>query len=395
MAEQLPIRQARRVLLAFAAALLLGGCEIVPDPGAPQTSAELPPPASRVERPAPEPTPDPTPPGLPRAQESNRVAVLVPLTGANAGVGQSIANAANLALADSGAGAGVRLTVYDTARGAGRAAAQALAEGNRLFLGPLLAEDVRAVAPVARRADVPVVAFSNDVSVAGNGVHLLGFVPSQSIERVVRHARVAGVQRFAGLVPSGTYGQRASQALIGAVEAAGGRMVAMQTFERTPAGIRAAAVRLNAQSPYDAVLIGDNARLAAAAAPALRSGTRLLGTELWGTEADLGGQRALHGAWFAAAPSGLFEQLRSRYRARFGSQPYRLASLGYDAVLMTVRVAANWPLGAAFPQAALRSGSFTGIDGSFRFSRDGVAERTLEVQQVGPGGATTVSVAGR
>jgi hypothetical protein len=171
-------------------------------------------------------------------------------------------------------------------------------------------------------------------------------------------------------------------------------MVALQTFERTPAGVRAAAVQLNAQSPYDAVLVADNARLAAAAAPALRAGTRILGTELWGTDAELAGQRPLYRAWFAAPRVRMFEQLRSRYRARFGSQPYRLASLGYDAALMTVRIAGDWPLGAAFPQTALRSGSFTGIDGSFRFGRDGVAERTLEVQQVGPGGLTTVSGAG-
>ena len=390
MAEQLRFRQARRPLLALAAALLLGGCEIVPDPAAPQSRAEPPRPIPRVETPSPQPTPAPALPVLPRAQEVHRVAVLVPLSGPNAGVGQSIANAADLALADSG-DTRIRLTIYDTARGAGAAASQALAEGSRLFLGPLLAEDVRAVAAAARRSDVPVVTFSNDVSVAGNGVYLLGFVPSQSIERVVRHARGTGVQRFAALVPSGTYGQRASQALIGSVEAAGGRMVAMQTFERTPAGVRAAAVRLNAQSPYDAVLIADNARLAAAAAPALRSGTRILGTELWGSETNLSAQRALHGAWFAAAPEAMFDQLGARYRARFGRAPYRLASLGYDAVLMTVRIAADWPIGAPFPATALRAGSFTGIDGSFRFGRDGVAERSLEVRQVGPGGVTAVS----
>ena len=77
--------------------------------------------------------------------------MLVPLSGANAGVGQSIANAANLALLDTG-GERIRITVYDTARGAAAAANEALAEGNGLFLGPLLAEDVEAVAPIARRA---------------------------------------------------------------------------------------------------------------------------------------------------------------------------------------------------------------------------------------------------
>jgi hypothetical protein len=91
----------------------------------------------------------------------------------------------------------------------------------------------------------------------------------------------------------------------------------------------------------------------------------------------------------------MFDQLRARYRARFGGDPYRLASLGYDAVLMTVRIAADWPIGSPFPEAALRAGSFDGIDGSFRFGRTGVAERALEVQQVGPGGVATVSAARR
>lgn len=376
----------------MAAALLVGGCQIVPDPAAPLSRAE-PPPAPRAEAPPPAeiPAPQPAPPA---ADALNRVAVLVPLTGPNAGVGRSIANAANLALADSG-GDRFRITAYDTARGPAAAADRALAEGNRLFLGPLLAEDVRAVAPIARRAAVPVVAFSNDVSVAGAGTYLLGFVPNQSIERVVRQARSAGVERFAGLLPTGTYGQRASQALIAAVESAGGRMVAMQTFARTPAAIRAAAVRLNAQSPYDAVLIADNARLAAAAAPVLRGGARILGTELWATEANLSAQAALHGAWFAAAPNSMFDRLRERYRARYGSAPYRLASLGYDAVLMTARAANGWPAGAPFPESAFRTGTFTGIDGKFRFGRDGVAERAMEVQEVGPAGVTTVSAAPR
>jgi hypothetical protein len=54
-------------------------------------------------------------PNLPPEETRNRVAVLVPLSGANAGVGTSIANAANLALLDSG-GDRIRITVYDTAK---------------------------------------------------------------------------------------------------------------------------------------------------------------------------------------------------------------------------------------------------------------------------------------
>jgi len=112
-------------------------------------------------------------PRLPADETRNRVAVLVPLTGRDAALGQSILNAANLALLDMG-GERIRITAYDTAAagGAVRAANEAIAEGSGLILGPLLADDVRAVAPIARDNAVPVIAFSNDVAVAGNGVFL-------------------------------------------------------------------------------------------------------------------------------------------------------------------------------------------------------------------------------
>src|SRR6202008_1019890 len=87
----------------------------------------------------------------------------------------------------------VRITTYDTVGGAAAAAQKALADGNRLILGPLLADDVRAVAPIARRAGVPVISFSNDTTAAGNGAYLMGYAPAQSIERVVQYAKAQGV----------------------------------------------------------------------------------------------------------------------------------------------------------------------------------------------------------
>jgi branched-chain amino acid transport system substrate-binding protein len=383
MADQSHIPQARRSFMKGAGALLLttalAACQAVPKgeprrPDAPQLQRE---PAIQ----------------LPPEEDRNRVAVLVPLTGPNAGVGTSIANAANLALLDTG-GERIRINVYDTAKsGAAAAANTALAEGNGLILGPLLSEDVRAVAPIARAARIPVISFSNDVGIAGDGVFVMGFTPAQSIERVVAHARSAGVQRFGGVVPDGVYGQRAGQAMIDAVKASGGRLIAMENFDRTPASLRAAVTRLNGKGQYDAVLIADGGRIAVAAAPLIK-GSRLLGTELWSTDRDLGKTPALRGAWFAAPSDTLFNQLVTRYRARYGKTPYRLASLGYDAVLLTIRIASDWPLGRPFPARAIQSDEgFTGVDGAFRFRSDGRAERMLAVQEVTATGTSVVSAA--
>ncbi len=374
--------QARRqfMIAACAATLLLAGCRT----GPPQPS--LPDSGTRPVRPV-----------APVERARNLVAVIVPTSGADAAIGQSLANAANLALADSGDQT-LRLKVYDSAAagGAAGAAQRAIADGNRLILGPLLAEDVRAAAPIARRAGVPVVAFSNDERVAGSGVYIMGFTPDQSIDRVVSFARSSGKGNFAALVPSGLYGQRATQAMLAAVRKSGGRITVVEPFDRSPASVRAAAGRLRTKGNFDAVLIGDSGRMAALAAPALPRGAKLMGTELWASDKTLGKTVALRGGWYAAAPDARFNQLTVRYRARYGRSPYRLASLGYDAVLLAVRSSKNWDAGRPFPARGLtdRDG-FSGVDGNFRFGRDGIAERLLEVRQVSATGTTVVSPAGR
>ncbi|MCJ8159399.1 penicillin-binding protein activator [Sphingomonas sp. LaA6.9] len=369
----------------FVAGLALAGCQTMVPKG----------------KPAPKPVteqPDgPVGPGLPEDQLRHRVALLVPMTGSNAGVGEAIANAANLAVLDTG-GKQIRMTTYDTALGAAAAAQKAIADGNKVILGPLLAEDVRVVAPIARKANVPIISFSNDASVAGDGTWLLGYNPAQSIERVVGFARTKGAASFAGLAPNGVYGQRASNAMIRAVEAAGGRMVGMQNYDRSQKSMQAAVTRLAQTSSYDALLIADSGGVAVQLAPMVRKGggadARLLGTELWNTEGAIANSPVLRGAWFASVSDGLYSQLANKYRARYGKAPYRLSSLGYDAVLLVTRVARDWKVGTAFPARVLGDeGGFAGIDGAFRFGKDGIAQRALEVQQVDPGKFTVVSPA--
>ncbi|WP_375383005.1 penicillin-binding protein activator [uncultured Sphingomonas sp.] len=380
-----------RRIAGLAVLVALAACNTVV-PRAP-IDRSPPPPARGPRLPPPSPGVDT---GVVQDAERHRVALLVPLTGRNAALGQSLANATQLALLDTG-NAQVRITTYDTGAGAGAAVSHALADGAQLILGPLLAEDVRAVVPAARAAHVPVVSFSNDASVAGPGSYLLGYAPAQSVDRVVGFARTHGVASFGALVPNALYGQRTSTAFLRAVEADGGKVIAMQTFDRATGGIAAASATLVKKGPYDAVLVADSGANAAVAGPVLKRGgtpLHLLGTELWNSEATLASRPALNGAWFASVSDTLYRQYRTKYRARFGADPYRLSSLGYDSVLLVVRIARDWPVGAAFPEGRLRDrGGFSGIDGAFRFGRDGVAERALEVHEVRGGKVATVSPA--
>jgi branched-chain amino acid transport system substrate-binding protein len=375
---------------AIAGAMLLAGCETVV-PGGPAPVRR--PPATRPNQPQ-QPVVEP---GIPSDTQRHRVALLVPLSGPNAGVGQSLANATQLALLDS-RNERVRITSYDTAGGAALAAQKALADGNQLILGPLLADDVRAVTPIAHRAGVPVVSFSNDTTAAGNGAYLMGYVPAQSIARVVNYAHDQGVTAFGGLVPNGTYGERASTAFLRAVEATGGQVNSLQTYDRVTGSMTAAIARMAKSAPYQAILIADGGGQAAAGVVVLRKngmgGAHILGTELWNSEASIATKPALEGAWFASVSDGLYRQYAAKYRARFGVAPFRLSSLGYDSVLLTIRIMRDWPMGTAFPEDRLKDrGGFAGIDGAFRFGRDNVAERALEVQEIHGGTTVTISPA--
>ncbi|MEI6418615.1 MAG: penicillin-binding protein activator [Sphingomonadales bacterium] len=379
-------------------------------------AAPAPPPPAPV---APAPAPPPEAP-------QNKVALLVPLTGANAALGQSIANAANMALLDAG-DKRINLRLYDTAAGAGAAARAALADGAGVVLGPLRSAEVAPVKAALAGKPVPIISFSNDAAVAGGPVWVLGVQPAQSITRAVQWARSRGVERFAALVPMGVYGQRAQAAFQRAVVAAGGQASGIVSYGRDPASQGKAVAQVTAQAsrvaaaasasirpdgsvarpagtlpplPFQALLVADNAEATLRLlGPLARLGAapgsfQLIGTELWNADAGLDKVPALRGAVYATVSDARFARLAERYRARFGGNPSRLASMGYDAVLLVNSLAGRWPLGAPFPGAALASrDGFAGVDGAFRFGANHVAERLLAVEQVGPNGIVTVAAA--
>ena len=327
----------------------------------------------------------------------HRVALLLPVTGPDADVGQSIANATALALADTKV-TNIRMVTYDTGLGVATATQRAIADGNKLILGPLRGDNVIEVAQIARSAGVPIISFSNDVGVAGPNVFLLGHLPNQAIERVVLYAKSKGMNRFAGVVASNVYGQRAQSNLTTALRAAGGILVGIQETNGTAASAEAAARRLSQMGAIDAILVADSGRAAITTVPALRRGglraAKVLGTDLWNIEGTLAGSPPIYGAWFASVSDTLYTQYAAKYRARFGKAPLRLSSLGYDSVLLVARVARDWQPGTRFPVAQLTDPQgFIGVDGAFRFNPNGLTDRMLEVQEVQAGKFVTVSPA--
>jgi len=423
--------------LAFALALGLAGCgtDTVanPEPPAQYTAPE---PVAPVEA-----EPEPEPPSRLEAYQAGlvpapdeypvtRAALLLPLTGRHAAIGQALLNAAQMALFDV-ADERFALVVRDTAGtpdGARLAIQSALEERVNVVLGPLFAASAFTVAADTRAVGINMLSFSNDRAVAGDGVFIAGMPPSEQVARIVDYATRQGLQRFAILAPETTYGFTVTQAFRQALYERGAELVRNVSYDPASSDITPE-IRVLAQydqrhqalveereklaalddeasqlaldrlenldtlgkPDFDAVLLPIGGRSLLSIAPSLAffdvdpAEVKFLGTALW-NDPSLGNEPTLRGGWFAAPSPVLWEGFQQRYRNTYGATPPRIATLAYDMTALTAVLArATGGPGEApdFGVARLADPSgFSGIDGLFRFTEEGTIQRGLAILQV-------------
>jgi len=327
-----------------------------------------------------------------------KVGLVLPLSASgNAGVAaQSMKNAAEMALAEF-QNPNIQLLIKDdggSPQGAQQVTQQALGEGAEIILGPLFAGSVPATAQLTRAKGVPVIAFSTDSSVAGRGVYLLSFLPESDVNRIVDYSASIGKKSFAALLPDNAYGNVVEAAF---KQAAGrkGRIVAFEKYGTDrPAAARTVAQSLGAA---DALFIADDGDSVVASADALTAAganlrnIQLLGTGLWDNPRVTASPVLQGGLYAAPDPSG-FRSFAGRYRAKYGGEPVRTATLAYDAVALVAALSKQQQGPQRFaPETLTNPSGFAGIDGLFRFRSDGTNERGLAVMKVESGGGTPVA----
>ena len=333
-----------------------------------------------------------------------RIALILPLTAqGNAGLAaQSMKNAAEMALAEFKV-SNVQLLVKDdggSPQGAQSAAQQAISEGAEIIVGPLFAQSVSAAGQVARSRNIPVIAFSTDASVAARGVYLLSFLPETDVRRIVSYAASRGKRSFAALMPDNAYGTVVEAAFQQEVARHGGRVVVLEKYPHD-ANQTAEAVRRVAQaaSQIDSIFIPDSPDTVPQVAQALAANgvdlkrVQLLGTGLWGDDTRISSEKLLDGGWYPSPEQTGFRNFSGRYRARYGQDPVRTATLAYDAVALVAALVKTQGMQRFSEQVLTNPSGFAGIDGVFRFRPEGTNERGLAVLRVTPSGGQVVSPA--
>lgn len=360
-----------------------------------------------------------------------KVALLLPLSGPQHELGESMLQAAQLALFDMGYQS-FELMPRDTGSNPGeaaQAARSALAEGAQLILGPLFAADVRAVKPVAAAANVNVVAFSTDWTLAGGNTFVMGFLPFGQVARVAGYAASQGYGRIGIIAPESQYGDAvlsawntssrnagiATQGILRYKPGADENSSLVRSFtrydereqyseqQRAPlearlkanpddtaakASLAALEQDMKTRLPFQAVLLpvgGEEAREVTNLLNFFDLGpdtVKRLGTGLWDDQ-GLAAEPSLKGAWFAAPSPDLRRDFETRYRDLYGKRPQRLSTLAYDATALAAVLAKKGFQETGRPAwqrtDLMNPNGFAGIDGIFRFRPDGLVERGLAV----------------
>lgn len=348
-------------------------------------------------------------------QQSVKVGILLPLSGRHAELGQSMLKAAQMALFDVGS-ATYELMPIDTrstAAGADAAARNAVAAKTDLVLGPIFSEDVRAVKPLLASANIPMIAFTTDWTLAGNGTYIMGFLPFAQVARVTQYVEDQAVKngtapaRFAAFGPRTEY----CDVVFSTLQRTGARIVRTSRFEAGETNLsplveafandtRILDIEGNTTAVrFDALMLplgGEGLRTIASLFDQHginNKNVRLIGTGLWDDD-SLTRNPTLFGGLFAAPDPALRRDFEKRYRDNYGSTAPRLTTLAYDATALSAVLSRTASGGDVYSRQRLTNPrGFAGIDGLFRFRSDGLSERGLAVLEIQSGMARVVDAA--
>ena len=325
------------------------------------------------------------------------VALLVPhgsVNGNEAALARDLENAARLAVADL-KGVEINLRVYGTAGNPAQAqqvALRAVADGAKIIVGPLHAESANAVAVAVAPRNVNVLTFSNNATIAGGNLFVLGNTFENTAKRLTRFARRQGISRILTVHSNNLAGQVGRQAIERAASANGASIVGTVGYDFSQQGVVDAVPQITAtarQGNADAIFLTANT------AGALPLFTQMLpenglkpdeiqyiGLTRWDRPAQTLDLPGVQGGWFALPDTQRAAQFQGRFQQTYGNPPHAIAGLAYDGIAAIGALAKSGNRDALTRSRLTQGAGFQGVGGVFRFLPNGTNERGLAIATV-------------
>lgn len=323
------------------------------------------------------------------------VALLVPQSSdGTAQIAADLENAARLAAAQLD-DLEIDLRVYDTAGDAtvaANVAQQAVDDGAKIIIGPLYAEAANAAGTAVADDGINVLSFSNNTTIAGGNVFVLGKTFDNTAHRIVSFAAEQGKERAMVIHSDRIDGQMGLNAFQGAAADTSLRIVSAQSFELTQESVVNTVPLIRASAEIEDV---DTLFLTSSSAGALPLLAQLLpeagldsanvqyaGLTRWDIPPQTLELSGLQGGWFAVPDLTRTENFSTQFQEQFGNRPHQLASLAFDGIAAIGALAQAGFDDILTREALTQPSGFQGVDGIFRLKDDGTNERGLAIATV-------------
>lgn len=325
-------------------------------------------------------------------EQTQRVALLVPLTGEHAQLGQSLKNAAELSLFDN-ANDHFNLIIQDTkgtSEGAAKAVQEALAKKAQLILGPVFAYEVQSIKPYVFDKKIPIIAFSSDQKVKNKGMYVMGFSPRAQVKRIVSFAKAQGIDQLVALIPLNPYGLLVEEELKALEKSSETHLVKIVLYKGNGENLEEE-LNLLKEKSYNGLLLpvgGDDLKLLLSNLHAFGfdlSKAKLLGTGLWDSP-ETQAMIDLRDSWYACIDPSERSSFENKYRESYGVLPTRIATLAYDAVSLATTLSDTGLQNPYSVDQLTQPQGFWGMDGLFRLKPDGTIDRSLAILKITPQG---------
>ena len=317
----------------------------------------------------------------------------------------SLENSARLAIRDLEA-EGLELQIYETngsVEGAGAAAQAALDNGASVILGPVFKDAAIHTAAIARNKGVPVLSFSNDVTIVGGNLFVLGHTFDDSADRIIQFASANGRRQILSVHARNPQGIAGKVAVESAALAHGSEIRSSISYEFSQMGVVDSIPRIveavKLTDPDIIVFTADTAGALSLLGQLLPEAgidteqVKFAGLTRWDIPESNLGNKGLQGGWFPLPDTNLTASFSYRYQYEYGEAPHPLAGLAYDGI-----IAAHGMLGGGSSRAnaaLVNPRGFIGATGPFRFQSNGRIERSLAVAEVRNNRAEIISAAPR
>ena len=324
------------------------------------------------------------------------VALLVPRGGSGSDnlLAQNLENAARLAMRDLD-GVQIDLRVYATAgqaSTAASAAAQAVSEGAKIIIGPVYGEAANAAGLAVASQGVNVLSFSNNPTIAGGNVYVLGPTFENTANRLVGFAKRNGKDRIVILHAQDVAGQLGRNAIQQAISANGATLAGSVDYSLSQESVIAAVPSVKAavtSSGANAVFLTTSS---ASALPLFAqllpeaglpvATTQYIGLTRWDIPPQTLALPGVQGGWFALPDPGATGAFAQKYSVAYGGAPHPLAGLAFDGIAAVGALVKSGKSSALTGASLTQGAGFRGASGIFRLRNNGTNERGLAVATI-------------